>query len=110
MVPVAERDGSGEVVLRERGNKSERSLSLAPHPKPSLPGLRCLPSTSGPSAWPAIPQFWGDSINSAAIFRRWNHTSADFTLFFPCLLPHKCHEFSSILGSQLAAVVNFFGL
>lgn len=35
MVPVAERDGSGEVFLREGGNKGERSLSLAPHPKPS---------------------------------------------------------------------------
>lgn len=81
MVPVAERDGSGEVFLRERGTKVRGPFPLPLTPSP-LPGLRCLPSTSGPSAWPALPQFWGDSINSAAIFRRWNHTSADFTQFF----------------------------
>lgn len=75
-------------------------LPLTPSP---LPGLRCLALQPGlPS-----PSFGGDSINSAAIFLRWNHTSADFTLFYPCLLPHKCHAFSSILGSQHAAAVNF---
>ena len=49
-------------------------------------------------------------VPGAAIIQRWQHTSADFILSLPCLLPHKCHEFSSILGSQLAAAMSFFAL